>query len=136
MTKAEQILTQVFDAIEAGNVGTTNDRSRTDAIGISELPFINLKPGNDTSQKLGSGLKSHQFEIELDFHVAGSPPDQIADAFIDKAHSAIMAWQPLRAMIADIDYVSREWEADDGDEQRGKVIVKYLITYSNLAGQL
>lgn len=138
MTKAETILVQLFTAIDTGNIGATchRDRSEDEPFGLDDLPAVNLKPLTDNADKLGSGLKRHLFDVTFDVHVAGSPSDSAADVVIDKMHQSIMARQQLYDLIADIEYVSREWDNAMGDESRGKVSVKYQITYSNLAKQL
>lgn len=133
MTIAEQILAHVSQAMLTGNIGASVFRSRTESFDLVELPAVNLKPVGEATRTLGSGLKANDLDIELDVHVADSPPDAVADAVISAAHVAITTYTPLLAMIAEISYQSREWEFDDGDEQRGKVTVRYTITYDRLS---
>lgn len=133
MTAAEQILAHIYQALLTGNIGASAYRMRTESFDESELPAVNLRASTEGTRVLGSGLTANDLEIELEVHVSGSPPDQQADAVISLAHAAITTYQPLLDMVADISYQGREWEADDGDEQRGKVTVRYTVVYDTLS---
>ncbi|MFL9610183.1 hypothetical protein ACKF11_08880 [Methylobacillus sp. Pita2] len=133
MTIAEQILQHIYQALLTGNIGASVYRARTESFDAAELPAVNLKPVAEATRTLGSGLKANELDIELDVHVAESPPDAVADPIISAAHVAIATYQPLLDMVAEVSYQSRDWEFDDGDEQRGKVVVRYTITYDRLS---
>ncbi|MDR5170727.1 hypothetical protein IHQ56_02740 [Methylobacillus flagellatus] len=133
MTIAEHILQHIYQALLTGNIGASVYRARTDSFALSELPAVNLKPATEGTRTLGNGLKANELDIELDVHVADTPPDGKADEVISIMHAAITTYAPLLEMVAEISYQSREWEFDEGDEQRGKVTVRYTVTYDRLS---
>ncbi len=137
MTRAESILV-ALEALAASALPTVKVvRSRTSRFGESELPALNIKPDIDQANSHANSLNKHEFNVGFDLHlVPQDVPDSAADPYVSTLHQAITDSSALIDLVSKVQYKSRQWQFDDGDDSAVKLTIIYAFTYINLNNQL
>lgn len=137
MTKTEAILQAMKTLANQALVGVKVERSRTSTFGESELPALNIKPGEDEVLNYAQQLNKHEFNVTCELYL---PPqnssDQAADPYVEALHQAIANSATLPAIVSDVHYKSRVWQFEDADGSASKLLITYQFIYLNPSNTL
>lgn len=122
-------------------VGTRVVRAREDAISEQETSdgFINIKAGDEASQKLGSGVDQKELIVEIELQVRvvqGEVWETKADIIAVKMHAKLMAYASWPGPVAQIRHVGVDRGGDRGNRTPGKETHRYAVRFLNSARAL
>ena len=134
---ADQIITLMINAV----TGLTDAqsrvfRSRETAITHDEAPSIVIKPVNEESKVMSSGVDENTLIVALEIFTRGDPPDQLADPVAVAAHRLLSADPQLACLITSIRRKERNWEGQEADDTAGFVMMRYEVRYLTAANDM
>lgn len=127
----EALLAQIAAVLAlVGPEGGAVFRSRVVALASGGLPARVVRPVQDMPISLATGMTARELSVDVEYHVRGDVPDQIADPFVCAGHAAIMRDPSLNGLCMRVTEGPTKWETADGDQTRGQITVTYLIKYA------
>ena len=136
-TIREQILTQLLALLYNATDCLKNVyRVRVEPFTRDDLPAINIRPKQETAQSLAIDIMSRVLIVEIEIHVRGTAPDQLAETIIRQAHALLTRDQTLGGLVARIIEHETSWEFADADNSASKLTATYEIKYHTKARDL
>ncbi|OIR10978.1 hypothetical protein GALL_71490 [mine drainage metagenome] len=135
-TQRELKIEALMAALTASSVGVPAFRSRVVAFQRGDLPAIVVKPASETVVKAGAGIARRALELDIEIHVRGDVPDQIADPIVAGVHGVVVNTSALGG--ADGGVVEQEtlWEFSEADQAALMVTMKYHLIYLTQSADL
>lgn len=121
----EQIVARVVQVLQAAATGANVYRSRETGITRASAPATVVMPSGTEISKYASEVSKHVFEFSLEHFVRGDPWDQLADPIDIASHAAVMGDATLATLLADLQRVSEEFDAQEADRTAGTLTVRY-----------
>lgn len=109
--------------------GTNVFRSRVLALIRNVRPAIVVKPSSESVENETRPLAARNLSIEIEIHVRGDVPDQLADATAVAAHAVLMADRTLAGKCAYILETGTQWNFTDDDPSTAIIVMSYDIHY-------
>lgn len=116
-------------------------RAREDAISEEETAtgLINIKAGDEASQKFGSLVDQKELIVDLDIHVRtvqGEVWETKADIIGVKVHAKLLAYSSWPSQIAQFRHAGVDRGGDRGNRTPGKETHRYAVRFLNSAKAL
>lgn len=118
----EQVKAVLLGATAAGaNVA----RGRVDAFGLDELPAINVRRANTSSEAMARGIDQETASFDVEIQVRGEDWETQADAIHEEVDGLLTQDALLAEMLTGLRCVSTAADAEGGDDVAGRLTVVY-----------
>lgn len=125
-TRVEIALEQVKAVLlGATAAGTSVERGRVDAFGLDELPAINIRRANTSSEAMARGVDQVIVSFDLDIEVRGAGWETLADAIHEEVDGLLTQDSLLSELLTGLRCVSTAADAEGGDDVAGRLTVVY-----------
>lgn len=125
-TRVEIALEQVKAVLlGATAAGASVERGRVDAFGFDELPAINIRRANTSSEPMARGIDQVIVSFDLDIEVRGADWETQADAIHEEVDGLLTQDALLIEMLSGLRCVSTAADAEGGDDVAGRLTVVY-----------
>ena len=125
-TRVEIALEQVKAVLlGATAAGASVERGRVDAFGLDELPAINIRRANTSSEAMARGIDQVIVSFDLDIEVRGADWETQADAIHEEVDGLLTQDALLIEMLSGLRCVSTAADAEGGDDVAGRLTVVY-----------
>lgn len=125
-TRVEIALEQVKAVLlGATAAGASVERGRVDAFGLDELPAINIRRANTSSEPMARGIDQVIVSFDLDIEVRGGDWETQADAIHEEVDGLLTQDALLIEMLSGLRCVSTAADAEGGDDVAGRLTVVY-----------
>lgn len=125
-TRVEIALEQVKAVLlGATAAGTSVERGRVDAFGLDELPAINIRRANTSSEAMARGVDQVIVSFDLDIEVRGAGWETLADSIHEEVDGLLTQDSLLSELLTGLRCVSTAADAEGGDDVAGRLTVVY-----------
>lgn len=125
-TRVETALQRVKAVLlGATAAGASVERGRVDAFGLEELPAINIRRANTSSEAMARGLDQEIVSFDVDIQVRGEDWETEADAIHEQVDSLLTQDSQLAQLLNGLRCVSTAADAEGGDDVAGRLTVVY-----------
>jgi hypothetical protein len=131
MSTAETILVTLQSVLTAAALGASVERDRVTPLDI--LPGIVIKPKDEESTALGTGLMRCMLMVEIEIHTRGDVPSTLADPIAVGIQQAIVGAATLNGLTCKAYRTGKSWEYADADGTGGKLTLTYQFHYAEPA---
>lgn len=125
----EQVLARVVQVLQNASTGSSVFRDREVSITRATSPATVVIPKGNEVSKMATDVHRNLFEFALEHFVRGDPWSQLADPVDVASHAALMGDATLAGLVADLQRVSEEFEAQEADRTAGTLTVRYRGTF-------
>lgn len=125
-TRVEIALEQVKAVLLGATAAADRvERGRVDAFGLDELPAINIRRANTSSEAMARGMDQVIVSFDLDIEVRGVAWETVADAIHEQVDSLLTQDALLAELVSGLRCVSTAADAEGGDDVAGRLTVVY-----------
>lgn len=125
-TRVEIALEQVKAVLLGATAAADRvERGRVDAFGLDELPAINIRRANTSSEPMARGMDQVIVSFDLDIEVRGVAWETVADAIHEQVDGLLTQDALLAELVSGLRCVSTAADAEGGDDVAGRLTVVY-----------
>ena len=100
-------------------------RGRVDAFGLDELPAINIRRANTSSEAMARGIDQEAASFDIEIQVRGEDWETQADEIHEEVDGLLTRDSQLAELLSGLRCVSTAADAEGGDDVAGRLTVVY-----------